>query len=81
MAILSDLFPAGHGDHDHGRDDTSGHDEHSMNRHHRRHSDNEDHRSAMRRYSTSAWRGRPGAHRPGWARSATSRRSRRAGAR
>jgi hypothetical protein len=47
MAIFSDLFPARHGDHDHdhGRDDTSGHDEHSMNRHHRRHSDNEDRRS------------------------------------
>ncbi|MFD8006480.1 hypothetical protein [Streptomyces mirabilis] len=53
MAIFSDLFPARHGDHDHGHDhghergrnDHSGHDEDSMNRHHGRHSDFEDHRS------------------------------------
>lgn len=53
MAIFSDLFPARHGDHDHGHDrghdhgrnDHSGHDEHSMNRHEGRHSDFEDHRS------------------------------------
>ncbi len=83
MAIFSDLFPARHGDHDHGHDHGHdhdheerplGHDEHSMNRHEGRHSDFEDRRLAT---SCSQAGSRTGVRRTdrSWSASSSERRS------